>query len=159
MKEANLCKEIFLDGLIGLEIWYSPDKYIPPMNVPHIDRIEGELNFDCVLHFSINDELDVLAESISAKTSNAKNGNLDIYTYSMDISINKANYEDDIFRRILSNVDYYVVLIKADGSKYFCYTLPGSFAFTTSIDISNDSDVRNLTINLKSLSEPIQIPN
>lgn len=153
------CNEIFLESVTDVFVHPMDGSNIPiPFNVAQILSIDKCSLADSVLHIAISGDDCLIADSITAKATPSSSGSLPVYTFeisaSLDVGNNKnAREADKTFR----GKDFLVVLRKEDGTSYLCYTLPNTFAFQTSANVTQSDESRSITISLKALSDFIPI--
>lgn len=158
MSLPDNCREIFLDGVTDIYLHPVKGSVLPvPFCVAHILELKNCKFGDPVLHVATSGEDYIMADSITAKLTMAKNGNGNIYSF--DICANITNGYNNVCEanKSIQGKEFYVVLHKADGTDVLCYTLPGTFTFNSPATKTISGIQRTVQIGLKSLSEFIPL--
>lgn len=158
MNLPDNCREIFLDGVTDIYLHPVKSSVLPvPFCVAHILELKNCKFGDPVLHVATSGEDYIMADSITAKLTMAKNGNGNIYSF--DISANITNGYNNVCEanKSIQGNEFFVVLKKADGTDVLCYTLPGTFTFNSPATKTISGVQRTVQIGLKSLSEFIPL--
>lgn len=159
MQLPDKCKELFLEGITDVMFYPKEDCVIPvPFSMAQVLYINNcKLPDEPTLRLATSGENFVIAESLSVKVTQAKQGYGTIYTYNINANIEFGGENVRRAYQIMRDKSYYVVLRKLDGSLLLCYTLPGSFAIEGNITCSGMAKDRTFAASLKALSEPIPI--
>ncbi len=158
MNLPDNCREIFLDGVTDIYLHPVKSSVLPvPFCVKQILELANCKFGDPVLHVATSGENYIMADSITAKLTMAKNGNGNIYSF--DISANITNGYNNVCEanKSIQGNEFFVVLKKADGTDVLCYTLPGTFTFNSPATKTISGVQRTVQISLKSLSEFIPL--
>lgn len=152
------CREKFLDGVTDVYVYPSDKSVLPlPFSVAKIPAMERCSFAEPLLHVATSGENYVTADGITVKQTLAEGGNGTVYTF--DISVNIEHGADNIaeIHKNLVQKDCLVVLRQYDGTLLLCYTLPGTFAFSTSETKTVNDSQRTIAVNTKSMSDFIPI--
>ena len=152
------CKEIFLEGVTDAYLYPMEESKIPvPFNMAQILQINNCKFPEPALHIATMGDDYVMADSITAKVTMSKVGYGTQYAF--DISANivagHANVREAYFN--IRKKECYVVLKKVDGSFVLCYTLPGTFLFSSTATTTLTDNQCTVQVSLKSSSEFIPI--
>ncbi|MFW5598400.1 MAG: hypothetical protein ACOCNV_08750 [Prevotella sp.] len=154
------CKEIFLEGITDAYIYPSVNSVLPvPFAVAQILRMNNCKFGDVLLHIATAEETYVVADTLSAKSTPARNGNGTVFSLEISATITegKENVRETQRKIAIEGDDYYVVLKREDGTFYLCYSLPSTFTFNASTSTTQTSEQESLTISMKSMSDFIPI--
>lgn len=160
MKIPEKCKELFLEGITDAYIYPVLGTHIPlPFSVPQIVGIKNCQFAEALLHISTDDSGNAIADSITSKSTSQKAGKGLMYTIETSITVTdgKENVREAVRKMVVTGENYYVVLKREDDQLYLCYTLPGTFAFSTSTSSTQTSEQVTLTVSMKSMSDFIPI--
>ena len=159
MELPDKCKELFLEGITDVMFYPKEECVIPvPFSMAQVLYINNcKLPDEPTLRLATSGENFVIAESLSVKMTQEKQGNGTIYTY--NISANVANGGENVAEayRNMRDKEYLVVLRKMDGSLQLCHTLPHTFGIGGTTDHSQTELARTVTATTQALSEPIPI--
>lgn len=158
MKYSDDCREHFLDGITDAYLYDNENSFLPkPFSMAQILRMDGCQFSESVLHITVSGESFIIADTITVKSSSeaAKNGTVYTFSLSANISDGKENMRE--INKKLHRKDYLLVLRKVDGSLHLCYTLPNTFSFKTTSNVSQSDLQCSIAINLKSTSDFIPI--
>lgn len=154
------CREIFLEGVTDAYVYPRSGSQIPvPFSMAQILQINNCKFADALLHIGTIDGAEVIAESLSAKSTVSKTG----YgaSFSLDISATitdgKTNVRETQRKIAIEQQDCYIVLKREDGQFYLCYSLPGTFAFNATTTSAQTSEQMSLSVSCKSMSDFIPI--
>lgn len=158
MELSDNCREIFLEGVTDIYVYPQSGSQIPvPFSMSPILQINNCKFPEPALHVATTGNDYVMADSITAKATMSKVGYGTQYAF--DISANivagKANVYEAYFN--IRKKECYVVLKKVDGSLYLCYTLPGTFLFTSTTTTTMTDSQCTVQMSLNSSSEFIPI--
>lgn len=154
------CKEIFLEGITDAYIYSSVNAVLPvPFAVAQILSMNNCKFGDALLHIATAGETYVVADTLSAKSTPARNGNGTVFSLEISATITegKENVRETQRKIAIDGDDYYVVLKREDGTFYLCYSLPSTFAFNANTSTTQTSEQVSLTISMKSMSDFIPI--
>jgi hypothetical protein len=154
------CKEQFLDGVTDAYVYAMDTSIVPvPFSVAQILSINNCVFSSALLHITTTgDESGLDADDITAKTSVDLGGNGMVFAFEVSATVSDGN-NDNVREacKAMRSMDCLVVLCKADGTLYLCYTLPGTFSIKPPDSITQSAEQHTLTISLKSLSAFIPI--
>ncbi len=160
MELAQKCKEQYLDGVTDAYVYPMDGSTVSvPFSVAQILSINSCVFPSALLHVTTTgDESGLDADSITAKTSADIGGNGTVFTFEVSATVSDGN-NDNVREacKAMRNKDCLVVLGKADGTLYLCYSLPGTFAIKPTDSMTESVEQHTLTISLKSLSAFIPI--
>ncbi len=153
------CRELFLDGITDAYFYAVQDSTLPiPFSVQRVLQMNGCKFAGEGLHLAIGEgDNYVEAESITAKQTSSEAGNGTVFTFEISATISAGKENVPEVSKNMRSKDYYIVLRKQDDSLYLCFTLPGTFSFTTSITNQSNSESRTITATCKAMSEFIPI--
>ena len=151
--------EKFLSGITDVYIYSTAEVQLPtPFNVAQILSMSGGKFGTAILHISTSGEVsDVIAETITAKSTHAESGNGTLYTFSISGSV--ENGQDNVREAVktLRKTDYFVVLKTQGGTRYLVNTLPNTFLFRSTDSKSSTDDARDFSISAKAMSDFILV--
>lgn len=155
---SNNCSEKFLSGVTDVLIYPTSEAQLPiPFSVAQILSMSGTFG-NAVLHIaSAGEGADVMAETITAKSTHAESGNGTLYTFSISGSV--ENGQDNVREAVktLRKTDYFVVLKTQGGTRYLVNTLPNTFSFRSTDSKSSTDDARDFSISAKAMSDFILV--
>lgn len=160
MISSENCKERFLEGITDAYIYPSVNAVLPvPFAVAQILRMNNCKFGDALLHIATAEETYVVADTLSAKSTPARNGNGTVFSLEISATITegKENVRETQRKIAIEGDDYYVVLKREDGTFYLCYSLSSTFTFNASTSTTQTSEEESLTISMKSMSDFIPI--
>lgn len=158
MNLPNNCRELFLDGVTDVYLYQNSKlSFTIPFNVQQILQLSVSNMPSPDVHLSLTDEKALIATSLSAKVSPELSGNGMVYSY--EISATIASGFDTIIeiQKDFRQNDYYVVLRMNDGSLRLCYTMPNTFLFKPTENVTSSETSTSLTITLKAMSDFIEL--
>lgn len=160
MNLPDKCKEFFLEGITDAYLYPVSGSSMPlPFSLPQILVMNNCVLPDALLHITIDGEADVVADSLSVKSTMSVKGNGKVFSFEMSASVNDGKQIVRETQRKISieDEDYYLVLKSQDGLLHLCYTLPGTFMLTTKTNFSQIDEQLSLSISMKSMSDFIPI--
>lgn len=160
MISSENCKEIFLEGITDAYIYPSVNSVLPvPFAVAQILRMNNCKFGDALLHIATAEETYVVADTLSAKSTPARNGNGTVFSLEISATITegKENVRETQRKIAIEGDDYYIVLCREDGQLFLCYTLPNTFSFKANTSLSQSEEQMSLSISCKSMSDFISI--
>ena len=156
---SNNCSEKFLSGVTDVYVYPPSEAQLPiPFNVAQILSMSGVKLGTAVLHIATAGEVaDVMAETITAKSTHAESGNGTLYTFSISGSV--ENGQDNVREAVktLRKTDYFVVLKTQGGKRYLVNTLPNTFLLRSMDSKSSTDDARDFSISAKAMSDFILV--
>ena len=156
---SNNCSEKFLSGVTDVYVYPPSEAQLPiPFNVGQILSMSGAKFGTAVLHIATAGEVsDVMAETITAKSTHEESGNGTLYTFSISGSV--ENGQDNVREAVktLRKTDYFVVLQTQDGTRHLVNTLPNTFSFRSTDSKSSTEDARDFVISAKAMSDFILV--
>lgn len=152
------CRELFLEGVTDAYLYPMDESTIPvPFSMAKILEIRNCQFAEPALHIATTGDDYVMADSITAKLTMAQAGFGTQYTYDISANITAGYANVREAHRNLRNRECFVVLKKADGTLMLCYTLPGTFTFTSANTTTMTDTQCTVQVGLKSLSDFIPI--
>ena len=155
---SNNCSEKFLSGVTDVYVYPPSEAQLPiPFNVGQILSMSSKFG-TAVLHIATESEVaDVMAETITAKSTHAESGNGTLYTFNISGSV--ENGQDNVREAVktLRKTDYFVVLKTQGGKRYLVNTLPNTFLFRSTDSKSSTDDARDFAISAKAMSDFILV--
>ena len=155
---SNNCSEKFLSGVTDVYVYPPSEAQLPiPFNVGQILSMSSKFG-TAVLHIATESEVaDVMAETITAKSTHAESGNGTLYTFNISGSV--ENGQDNVREAVktLRKTDYFVVLKTQGGTRYLVNTLPNTFLFRSTDSKSSTDDARDFAISAKAMSDFILV--
>lgn len=152
------CREFFLDGITDVFLYPVGSSTISiPFSVAQILKINDCDFKDPLIHITTYEENNVIADSITAKTTLSQSGNGTIYTIEINVNLIDGKEQVANICKSLDKNDFYVVLRKVDGAFLLAYTLPNTFLFQSTVSLSQTDETRTITITTKSMSDLIPI--
>ena len=155
---SNNCSEKFLSGVTDVYVYPPSEAQLPiPFNVGQILSMSSKFG-TAVLHIATESEVaDVMAETITAKSTHAESGNGTLYTFNISGSV--ENGQDNVREAVktLRKTDYFVVLKTQGGKRYLVNTLPNTFLFRSTDSKSSTDDTRDFAISAKAMSDFILV--
>ena len=155
---SNNCSEKFLSGVTDVYVYPPSEAQLPiPFNVGQILSMSSKFG-TAVLHIATAGEVaDVMAETITAKSTHAESGNGTLYTFNISGSV--ENGQDNVREAVktLRKTDYFVVLKTQGGTRYLVNTLPNTFLFRSTDSKSSTDDARDFAISAKAMSDFILV--
>lgn len=154
------CKEIFLAGITDVYIYPTKSSSIPvPFSVAQILNINNCSFTDALLHIATQDRSLVVAETLTAKSTISKMGSQTLFSLEISATITdgKENVRETQRKIAIEEEDCYIVIRREDGQLYLCYTLPNTFSFNATTNVSQTEEQMSLTTSCKSLSDFIPI--
>lgn len=160
MNLPDKCKEFFLEGITDAYLYSVNGSSMPlPFSLPQILVMNNCVFPDALLHITIDGEAEVVADSLSVKSTMSAKGNGKVFSFEMSASINdgKQIVRETQRKIFIEDEDYYLVLKSQDGLFHLCYTLPGTFTFSANTSFSQSNEQLSLSISMKSMSDFIPI--
>lgn len=158
MNLSNNCSEKFLSGVTDVYVYPPSEAQLPiPFSVAQVLSMSGKFGTE-VLHIATAGEVaDVMAETITAKSTHAESGNGTLYTFSISGSVETG--QDNVREAVktLRKTDYFVVLKTQGGTRYLVNTLPNTFSFRSTDSKSSTDDARDFSISAKAMSDFILV--
>ena len=155
---SNNCSEKFLSGVTDVYVYPPSEAQLPiPFSVAQVLSMSGKFG-TAVLHIATEGEVaDVMAETITAKSTHAESGNGTLYTFSISGSV--ENGQDNVREAVktLRKTDNFVVLKTQGGTRYLVNTLPNTFLFRSTDSKSSTDDARDFSISAKAMSDFILV--
>lgn len=159
MNLSNNCSEKFLSGVTDVYVYTPSEAQLPiPFSVGQILSMSGVKFGTAVLHIAVaGDVADVMAETITAKSTHVESGNGTLYTFNISGSV--ENGQDNVREAVktLRKTDYFVVLKTQGGTRYLVNTLPNTFLFRSTDSKSSTDDARDFVISAKAMSDFILV--
>lgn len=156
---SNNCSEKFLSGVTDVYIYPTAEVQLPiPFNVAQILSMSGGKFGTAILHIATSvEDCNVVAESITAKSTLTESGNGTLYTFNISGSV--ENGQDNVCEAVktLRKTDYFVVLQAQGGTRYLVNTLPNTFSFRSTDSKSPTDDAREFAISAKAMSDFIRL--
>ena len=156
---SNNCGEKFLSGVTDVYVYPPSEAQLPiPFNVGQILSMSGVKFGTAVLHISTSGEdSEVMAETITAKSTHAESGNGTLYTFNIIGSV--ENGQDNVREAVktLRKTDYFMVLQTQGGTRHLVNTLPNTFSFRSTDSKSSTDDARDFSISAKAMSDFILV--
>lgn len=160
MVSFDNCKEFFLEGIIDVYIYPTKSSSIPvPFSVAQVLNINNCSFTDALLHIATQDGSPVVAETLTAKSTISKMGSQTMFSLEISATITdgKENVRETQRKIAIEEEDCYIVIRREDGQLYLCYTLPNTFSFNATTNVSQTEEQMSLTTSCKSLSDFIPI--
>ena len=151
----NQCKETFLNDIVRIQLFrYGAPNFPVPPTIPRLTEFSGITCPTPVLDIAYSDaEVMAQEETITLKQSSKQQGSYLVYIYNVECTVEVGNEKVTEVAPVLNTNDLNVLVTRADGSRCLLYTLPGSFDFSTTDDMSE----MQLKLALTSLSSYIEI--
>ena len=111
-----------------------------------------------ILHIATSGEVsDVIAETITAKSTLTEPGNGTLYTFNISGSV--ENGQDNVCEavKLLRKADYFMVLQTQGGTRHLVNTLPNTFSFRSTDSKPSTDDAREFSISAKAMSDFIRL--
>lgn len=160
MVSFDNCKEFFLEGITDVYIYPTKSCSIPvPFSVAQVLNINNCSFTDALLHIATQDGSPVVAETLTAKSTISKIGSQTMFSLEISATITdgKENVRETQRKIAIEEEDCYIVIRREDGQLYLCYTLPNTFSFNATTNVSQTEEQMSLTTSCKSLSDFIPI--
>ena len=130
-----------------------------PFSVAQVLNINNCSFTDALLHIATQDGSPVVAETLTAKSTISKIGSQTMFSLEISATITdgKENVRETQRKIAIEEEDCYIVIRREDGQLYLCYTLPNTFSFNATTNVSQTEEQMSLTTSCKSLSDFIPI--
>lgn len=171
MNEQELCREIFEDDVIRVDLIPADETVIPvPFAVPAISQLRGHypnpsvlpsgyIDFgQALLTVAINngDDVDAIVKSGTHKATVGREPGGVVHTHVAQLNIQHGFQNVRNKAQQLQEEDFHILLTTADGTQYLAYALPNSCQMAIE-EGAGDGLAITVKATLKSLSTLIRL--